>query len=834
MSAETPPQLSELLAHRAFLERFARSLARDADAAEDLVQETWLTALERPPQHRGNLRAWLQRVMRNAFLERQRRPAVEPTHAEVSAERTESPEESHERDAVSRLLGAELLALADLYRRVLILRYYEGKTPSEIARELGRPVNTVTSQLARGLKMMQERLDRAHPGGRSEWVRVLVGLLPGSAPGTVPSARRGNPIASASRSTRAKAMLGVALVAVVAAVIVLRDRMRGPEEPPDGTRVAERDASTEQRHIADLPDAQPSGADASAVPPPDATAARVALAPEPEPEPPAPDPGQRLVVEVVAAEGSPVPGANVQPAIRKPPPPGSSDELTTFEGRNLTDAEGRVEIRLSDEQRVRTGSAVSDLLGVHVQAHGFANSGAYMMPFPESEVTTLQIRVEPSTAVARGTVTDDSGTPIEGALVEIGPMNHTTDLGGGRFIMRSPLFRKTGPSGRFEHTGLVAGRNRVWVERSGYLPHLGSVSVSAESASRYDVVLHRGCGVSGRVQTADGLPAAGAMVRVEFHPKDPSIVVQQAVADADGRYDLQGLAPGVLWFLAQHATLVGHTASASLEVEEGKTLTWNPVLQESTPLRLRIQGEDGSPFAEALVAVSAKGEGERWQRFLSSGADGRVQFDAVPSLELTAEVFLSPSDITLGVPPCHAWSGLRADPEEHVLAVPRESTGRGSIRGVLLDADGRPFAEARLQLRPRDSAYFYATAVDPKTGAFQNDRLTTQTYEIFAWCDGFGSWRLDEIEVLARDTFDLGEILLPRPVVWNAPWPTTPVPGETWELIKGDTFDAQFKAWPVAAGVGPPPPSFSLFPGKYNWKVYAQGKVLLGKIFELQ
>ena len=165
------PQLSDLLKHRAFLERFARRLAQDDSVADDVVQETWLVALERPPRHRENLRAWLRRVARNVFLRRQRPPSVASAVEDVAADGTESPDAALEQKSIARLLGAELLALPEPYRAVLIQRYYEDKVPSVIAHELGRSVNTVNSQLARGLKLMQERLDRASPGGRSQWVR---------------------------------------------------------------------------------------------------------------------------------------------------------------------------------------------------------------------------------------------------------------------------------------------------------------------------------------------------------------------------------------------------------------------------------------------------------------------------------------------------------------------------------------------------------------------------------------------------------------------------------------------------------------------------------------
>ena len=48
-SADDPPTFEDLLRHSAWVQALARTLVRDADLAEDLVQETWLAALRRPP-----------------------------------------------------------------------------------------------------------------------------------------------------------------------------------------------------------------------------------------------------------------------------------------------------------------------------------------------------------------------------------------------------------------------------------------------------------------------------------------------------------------------------------------------------------------------------------------------------------------------------------------------------------------------------------------------------------------------------------------------------------------------------------------------------------------
>ncbi|MFO0984850.1 MAG: sigma factor [Planctomycetota bacterium] len=64
--ARAPPALLEtLLTHTPWLCALARGLLLDPERADDVVQQTWLVALERPPRTAHNLRAWLGAVARN-------------------------------------------------------------------------------------------------------------------------------------------------------------------------------------------------------------------------------------------------------------------------------------------------------------------------------------------------------------------------------------------------------------------------------------------------------------------------------------------------------------------------------------------------------------------------------------------------------------------------------------------------------------------------------------------------------------------------------------------------------------------------------------------------
>lgn len=167
-----------LLAHEAFVLRLSRSLVRDEAAAQDLAQETWLSALEHPPRE-GSLHAWLARVTRNHAINlsrgRGRREARERAAARNEALEVEAT--SAERLELQHGVVRAVLALDEPYRSVVIAVYYEGNAPGDVARARGVPASTVRAQLSRGLERLRVALDGEHGGDRRTWSAALLGLL---------------------------------------------------------------------------------------------------------------------------------------------------------------------------------------------------------------------------------------------------------------------------------------------------------------------------------------------------------------------------------------------------------------------------------------------------------------------------------------------------------------------------------------------------------------------------------------------------------------------------------------------------------------------------------
>jgi RNA polymerase sigma-70 factor (sigma-E family) len=124
-------------------------------AAEDLVQEALArccAAWRRHPITEPD--AYVHRIMVNVLISRSRlrRFREDATDALPEPGVADASSQHADRDAVWRAL----LATAPRQRAVLVLRFYEGMTESEIATCLNVTVGTVRSQSAKGLARLRQ------------------------------------------------------------------------------------------------------------------------------------------------------------------------------------------------------------------------------------------------------------------------------------------------------------------------------------------------------------------------------------------------------------------------------------------------------------------------------------------------------------------------------------------------------------------------------------------------------------------------------------------------------------------------------------------------------
>ena len=129
------------------LRRYARALTRDAEAADDLVQDTLVRALRSEHLfHGGDLRSWLYTILTNLNRNRLRSLSRRPSFASI--EDNDAPDASGP-EGGARDIERALASLVDDQRVALLLVVLEGMSYREVAEVQGVPIGTVMSRLAR-------------------------------------------------------------------------------------------------------------------------------------------------------------------------------------------------------------------------------------------------------------------------------------------------------------------------------------------------------------------------------------------------------------------------------------------------------------------------------------------------------------------------------------------------------------------------------------------------------------------------------------------------------------------------------------------------------------
>jgi RNA polymerase sigma-70 factor, ECF subfamily len=137
--------------------RAAYLVCRDAAAAEDIAQESFLAAVRALDRfdRRRPFGPWLHRIVVNRAIDWSRARAL---RSEVAL--YESAASSHEvlPTGNSHTVASALASLSPEHRAVIVLRHLLEYTPGEIAELLDLPRGTVNSRLRRGLDELGERL----------------------------------------------------------------------------------------------------------------------------------------------------------------------------------------------------------------------------------------------------------------------------------------------------------------------------------------------------------------------------------------------------------------------------------------------------------------------------------------------------------------------------------------------------------------------------------------------------------------------------------------------------------------------------------------------------
>jgi RNA polymerase sigma-70 factor (ECF subfamily) len=507
-SASTP---EELLSHAQWLRRLALRLAGDESVADDLVQETWLAALRRPPRA-GGLRPWLARVLTNAARQRHRaasrRSGREGQVARAVGE-VPSPEDLALRLEEERRLLAAVGELRDPYKTVVLLRYEEGLSTVDIAQLRGVPAATVRTQLHRALADLRHRMD-AGPGGRAAWAVLL-------APGAGFSKAGGGVAAAEVIGMSTTTKIGLASAAVVLALV--------------GAWTA---SSSGDRHEALSPVAPERSAGAEPATPLDATSGGAPLGDSSR---------EAMTVDVSPQEAS-------------------EPRLHAFEAR-VVDGRGApvlgARLFWIDGDAASPASAGDGLVALTVDRDSFGDRGTVRVEAPGFLSLEIELAAVEGERTWAGDVALAGGATITGAVVDAagGPvvgeqvfLTWSRSLDG-----RAAEARREGPSmsdlwdgdeqtttdadGRFTFRSFETGTRMLWASGATSLWTIeGPFEIAAGESRDFELTLEpaeRALRISGTVLDPEGRGVAHAHL---WYFDDPGRGKRSGKADAEGRFDL--------------------------------------------------------------------------------------------------------------------------------------------------------------------------------------------------------------------------------------------------------------------------------------------------------
>jgi uncharacterized GH25 family protein len=390
--------------------------------------------------------------------------------------------------------------------------------------------------------------------------------------------------------------------------------------------------------------------------------------------------------------------------------------------RTLSDASGAFRIGQIDPEKSYT---------LEVQAEGFAPAELTVSEL-EPYRTKSGLRIELSRGQGlRGTVVDGEGLPLRDATVKLQPASS----GHGMRMLRiaeggdaaSAVETASGSDGRFELSGLPAGKFDLGVTRSGFakrsVPAV-EIEEGSEPVDLGEIALQRGERVQGFVLDHEGQPVEGAEIYVG--ESGPMMVVMSgagapteeadASTDPSGWFVVEDLARGSRYSLSVRRTGFVEASVSSVDVPRSEPV--EVTLRPASRVSGMVLDPEGEPIPGAQVNLSRTRTMEMGGNVMrmmmrvdeSTDSEGRFLFEDQ-----------EPGEISLGATASGyqeaKLDNLEIPKGEDLEGVELPLVAGAIVQGRVSAPDGRPAIGASVRVVPESGGMMMMPGGAPSDGS---------------------------------------------------------------------------------------------------------------------
>ena len=643
----------------------AMHLTRSPATAEDVVQDTFLVALENPDRwdETKPLMPWLLGILSNRVrqVDGLSRRAIDP--ARLLVPDATDPQEDYQATELLAHVDDAITHLAQPYRSVVLLRLRNGLSPADISIALGRNPNTVRTQLARGIEMLRKVL----PSSVAVLLAGNLAASTGLATSRQVVMQRAVAIQSQLRAAYRTAFLHK--VAVAVSIAVAMGVLAWSLLPADSATPLPAE-SVAQHRSQDLVAAQ-------AAPLPDAAAAIPSHLTERHESSPL---GSAAVTVLVRGSGVPFAMVELEPLGDRPRLLVHHYSYPHRNWRSIEPAKPLARDRWRSGFTAVDGHCKFDNLtpGYWIcRTLGIAE----VFEVGAGKASSLRMVAPANTTIVQGVVLDADGLQI--AAAPIWKLNRNVQTS-------SVVVTHSDEYGRF--SAAVPPRATLGVFHPGFAPVAVTVSATEWSPQRHVVLQFEepGASVAGRVLDAVGQPRAGVVVEVgqvgdlgvAWANKEPQVLarVHRTTTDVDGRYCFESLVPGrtVLRARSEHHGVVQRPVDLVAEQRSACDLR----LPAESILTGQMRNAAGAPAAGVIVRI-----GERQAFGLCStvtDTDGRYRLSGISPGRCTV--------VASNLRGEFACRDLRVTAGDRLVWDVQLLAENLTVVGRVVDARGEPFA----------------------------------------------------------------------------------------------------------------------------------------------